>query len=258
MLNEVTITRGIISSYLAKFERALELDVAIVGAGPSGLVAGYYLARAGKKVALFEKKLSIGGGMLGGGMMFNEIVLQDEALHIAQELGIRTASSSEGYHTADSIESVGCLVYRAMNAGLLVFNLITVEDVLFRGERVMGLVINWSPVEMAGLHVDPLAVHARYVLDATGHGADVVSRLVRKMGVRLMTDTGGMVGEKSMDAERGERHAVENTREAFPGLYVSGMAANAVFGGYRMGPIFGGMLLSGRKAARELAARLEE
>jgi thiamine thiazole synthase len=34
------------------------------------------------------------------------------------------------------------------------------------------------------------------------------------------------------------------------------MAANAVYGGYRMGPVFGGMLLSGRKAAEEILARL--
>lgn len=256
MLNEVTITRAIISSYLAKLDRALDLDVAIVGAGPSGLVAGYYLAEAGKKVALFEKKLSMGGGMLGGGMMFNEIVIQDEALPIVQELGIRSAAYAEGYHTVDAIEAMGCLVYRAVRAGLLIFNCITVEDVVFRDSRVSGLVINWSPVETAGLHVDPLTLHARYVLDATGHGADVVSRLALKMGVRLHTETGGLAGEKSMDAGLGERHTVENTREAYPGIYVSGMAANAVFGGCRMGPIFGGMFLSGRKAAVELTSRI--
>jgi len=76
------------------------------------------------------------------------------------------------------------------------------------------------------------------------------------MGVRLNTSTGGIVGEKSMEAERGELQTVENTREVYPGLYVSGMAANAVYGGYRMGPVFGGMLLSGRKAAEEILTRL--
>jgi thiamine thiazole synthase len=76
------------------------------------------------------------------------------------------------------------------------------------------------------------------------------------MGVRLNTSTGGIVGEKSMEAEQGELQTVENTREVYPGLYVSGMAANAVYGGYRMGPVFGGMLLSGRKAAEEILARL--
>jgi thiamine thiazole synthase len=59
-----------------------------------------------------------------------------------------------------------------------------------------------------------------------------------------------------MEAAQGELQTVENTREVYPGLYVSGMAANAVYGGYRMGPVFGGMLLSGRKAAEEILARL--
>ena len=40
-----------------------------------------------------------------------------------------------------------------------------------------------------------------------------------------------------------------------PGLLVAGMAANAVFNAPRMGAIFGGMLLSGKKAA-ELAIKL--
>ena len=77
MLNEIIISRAILDSYFKKLGSCLDLDVAIVGGGPSGLVAGYYLARAGRKVALFERKLSIGGGIWGGGMMFNSIVVQE-------------------------------------------------------------------------------------------------------------------------------------------------------------------------------------
>jgi thiamine thiazole synthase len=59
-----------------------------------------------------------------------------------------------------------------------------------------------------------------------------------------------------MWAEVGERATVENTREVYPGLFVSGMAANEVYGAARMGPIFGGMFLSGRRAADLIAAAL--
>jgi ribulose 1,5-bisphosphate synthetase/thiazole synthase len=52
-----------------------------------------------------------------------------------------------------------------------------------------------------------------------------------------------------MWAEVGEQMTVENTIEVYPGLYVTGMACNAVMGAPRMGPIFGGMLLSGKKVA---------
>jgi thiamine thiazole synthase len=256
MLNEVTISKAIITTYMEKLLDALELDVAIVGAGPSGLVAGYYLARAGKKAAVFEKKLSIGGGMWGGGMMFNEIVIQEEAREITDELDIPVKTYLPGYYTADSIHTVSTLIHQAMGRGLKIFNCISVEDIVFKKDRVSGLVINYSPVEMAGLHVDPLTLHSSFVLDATGHPANVVHALVRKMGVKLDTPTGAVMGERSMDAGLGEAHTVENTREVFPGLFVSGMAANASYGGYRMGPVFGGMLLSGRKAAREMIGRL--
>ncbi len=66
-LDEVTITKAITERYFDKFMNNLELDVAIVGGGPSGLVAGYFLAKAGHRVALYERKLSVGGGMWGGG-----------------------------------------------------------------------------------------------------------------------------------------------------------------------------------------------
>ncbi|OIP26287.1 MAG: hypothetical protein AUK39_05100 [Dehalococcoidia bacterium CG2_30_46_19] len=58
-----------------------------------------------------------------------------------------------------------------------------------------------------------------------------------------------------MWAEMAEKQVVKNTKEVYPGLIVAGMAASAVFGLPRMGPIFGGMLLSGRRAA-ELAIEL--
>lgn len=48
----------------------------------------------------------------------------------------------------------------------------------------------------------------------------------------------------------GEAFVVENVAEAYPGLWIAGMCVCATYGGPRMGPIFGGMLASGRRAAR--------
>ena len=102
---------------------------------------------------------------------------------------------------------------------------------------------------MAGLHVDPLTVGARWVIDATGHATEVLHVIERKADIALMTPTGKLMGERSMWADKAERLTVENTREICPGVLVAGMSANAAFGGPRMGPIFGGMLLSGKRAA---------
>lgn len=256
MLDEIIISRAIIERYTSKLLDCLDLDVAIAGAGPSGIVAAYYLAKAGRKVAIFERKLSIGGGMWGGGMMFNEIVIQDQARPILEEMGVTMTPFKDHYYTVDSVECVSTMTSKAVKAGAKIFNLISVEDVMLREERVAGLVINWSAVEQAGLHVDPLTVKSRFVIEATGHPVEIMKVIERKVDARLLTASGKIEGEKSMCAHTAENNTIENTKEAFPGVYVCGMSANATFGSYRMGPIFGGMLLSGQKVAKEIDQRL--
>jgi thiazole biosynthesis enzyme len=253
-LDEIIITKAIIEGYTQELLNYLEVDVAIVGAGPAGLAAGYYLAKKGIKTAIYERRLSVGGGMWGGGMMFNRIVVQPEAKGILDELGIAVKKYQEGYYVADSIEAVSALCYRTVKAGTRIFNLITVEDVMIReSDRVTGLVLNWSAVDLAHLHVDPLTIRSKLVIDATGHEAEVCNLVARKTGQKLVTSTGGVIGEKPMWAEVAERETVAYTKEIYPGLLGAGMVINAVFGLPRMGPIFGGMLLSGKKAA-DLAA----
>src|SRR3989339_1813979 len=97
-LDDVTISKMIVEGFTKDFLDYMECDVAIVGGGPAGMTAGYYLAKKGKKVVLFERKLSIGGGMWGGGMMFNEIVVQNEAKKIFDEFGVKTRKYEDGYY----------------------------------------------------------------------------------------------------------------------------------------------------------------
>lgn len=255
-LDEIIITEAIIETFTKKFRDYLSSDVAIAGGGPAGLIAAYYLAKAKKKVALFERRLSIGGGMWGGGMMFNSIVVCSEGKKILDEFGIRNKEYKKGYYVADAIEATTTLASKAVKAGAQVFNLMSIEDVEMRKDRVTGFVLNWSSVELAKLHVDPMTVRAKFIVDATGHDCEVAKIIQRKLGTRLKTRTGGIVGEEPMWAEVGEKAIVKNTKEFYPGAYVAGMAANAVFGGPRMGPIFGGMLLSGKKVAQSIIKRL--
>lgn len=258
MLEDIKISKAIIESYKDKLLNSLELDAAIVGAGPSGLVCAFYLAEAGFKVGVFERKLSIGGGMWGGGMMFNSVVIQPEAKEILDNIGIGTKAYGDNYFLADAVESVCGLGYKVTQAGAKVFNLISVEDVAVKDEQVCGLVLNWSAVEIANLHVDPLTIKSRFVLDATGHATEIAKLVERKSGLSLETPTGKIEGEKSMWAEKAESMILDNTKEICPGLYVCGMAANATFGAPRMGPIFGGMLMSGKKAAEMIIEKLKK
>jgi len=250
-MDEVIISRAIVESYLKDFMGAMEVDVAVAGAGPSGLVTAYYLAKEGIKVVVFERQLRVGGGMPGGGMMFNRIVAQEEGKRILDEFDVSTKEYRKGYYVADSLEAISTICSRAIKAGAKIFNLISVEDVMIReDDRITGFVLNWSAVSWSKLHVDPLTVRCKVAVDATGHDAEVCRIVVKKVGPKLRTKTGEVMGEKPMWAEKGEREILKNTREVYPGLVVAGMTANAVFGSPRMGAIFGGMLLSGKKAAR--------
>ena len=256
-LRDEKITKAIVEQYMKKFVENLNQDVIIAGAGPAGLTVAYYLAKKGFKVSVFERKLSIGGGMWGGGMMFNVIVVGEDGKKILDEFKIESEKYDDGYYTADSVEAISTICSKAVKAGAKVFNCISVEDVMIDKDGVCGVVINWSAVEAANLHVDPLSVRSKFVVEATGHPLEVLQILEKKVEGNLFTKTGRIMGEKSMNAEIGERTVVENTKEIFNNVYVVGMAVNAAFGTNRMGPIFGGMLLSGKKLAGILIKRLE-
>lgn len=246
---EARITRAILRSYATKLDRAAELDVALVGAGPSALIAARDLAAAGRRVAVFERRLAPGGGVWGGGMLFNEVVLQADLSATLEELGVSYSAVGEGLVTVDSVELAAALILAARRAGADIFNAVTAEDLVVRKDCVAGLVINWAPVVRQQMHVDPICVNARAVVDGTGHPGEIVRLAYGKAGLQFETASRGVPGERPMWAEMGEEGVVQYTGRVCAGLYVCGMAANQVGGGYRMGPIFGGMLRSGQKVA---------
>ena len=118
MLNEVTVSQAILRRYFEKFASALQVEVGIVGGGPAGLTAGYYLASAGCQVALFERKLAPGGGMWGGGMTFNYIVVQEAGKKILEEMGLAYELYEAPYYTADAVACAAGLIARAADAGV--------------------------------------------------------------------------------------------------------------------------------------------
>lgn len=257
-LEDTQISKAIIDTYMDELKDALHSDVIIVGGGPSGLVAASRLAEAGVKTTLLERRLSVGGGMWGGGMMMNQVVVQESAKNILDDFKIRYKKYEQNYYTANSVECVSALALKAVQSGAKILNLISVEDLIVKNECIAGLVITWSTAQMSKLPLDPLMVESKYVIDATGHEASVVSKLIRRMGNVLQTPSGALEGEKPMWADRGEEQVVKNTRQVYPGMYVCGMAANASFGGQRMGPVFGGMLLSGEKVAQEIIEQIHK
>ncbi len=254
--DETEISRAIVSAYASRLNDCIVSDVLVVGAGPSGMLAGLSLARRGFKVTLVEKRLSPGGGLWGGAMGMNQIVVEDNALPLLEEVGARHESWRGALHTADAVELAAGLCFKAAQAGVVMLNLVTVEDVCVRQGQVMGAVVNRS-VLGESLPIDPVVLSAKATIDATGHEAVVVQALGRR-GLLANIGTAQAHGEGPMDAAAGEAFVVENVAEVFPGLWVTGMSVCATFGGPRMGPVFGGMLRSGRRVADLVAAALAE
>ncbi|MDP2174010.1 MAG: sulfide-dependent adenosine diphosphate thiazole synthase [Candidatus Cloacimonadaceae bacterium] len=255
---EHQISSAIVKGWFAKLQAHLQTDVVIVGAGPSGLVCAAELAAKGIKTAVFEKKLAPGGGMWGGAMLFNQIVVQTAAIPILEKYGIGYFEASPGIYLVDAVEATSALIYHAAKAGAAIFTGISVEDIIMENNAVSGVVINWTPVSLTKMHVDPLTISAKAVLDGTGHPCEIVSILTNKNHVELDLPSKIVLYEKSMNAAEGEKACVEHTGAVYPGLFVSGMAACGVSGSNRMGPIFGGMLLSGVKAAEIIAGAISK
>lgn len=255
-LVETDISKAILNAYHEKLSERIVSDVLIIGAGPSGLTSAFYLAQKGLKVTLLEKRLSPGGGIWGGGMAMNEAVVQDDVLPLLDEIGIRHVTRQGNLHTVDTIELAAGLCLNAVKSGALLFNLMTVEDVCVHQDRVTGVAVNRTEIARL-LPVDPITFAAKAVVDATGHEAVVVEALRKR---RLLVDStvAEQPGEGPMDATSGEEFVVKRVAEVYPGLWVAGMSVCATFGGPRMGPIFGGMLLSGVRAAELVSSRLAE
>ena len=254
-VGEKEVTSAIASEFIKQFMEYVESDCIIVGAGPSGLMAGRNLARAGKKVLITERNNYLGGGFWIGGYLMNKVTVRHPAERILDELGVPHKEVSEGLFVADGPHACSKLIASACDSGVKFANMTIFEDLVLKEDgRVCGAVINWTPIAALPREitcVDPVALESTLVMDSTGHDAQVVKKLEER-GLIKTKGFGAMWVEKSEDL------IIEHTGEVYPGLIVTGMAVSTTYGLPRMGPTFGGMLLSGEVGAEIALEKLHE
>jgi thiamine thiazole synthase len=244
-ITENQVTRAILADFQKNFEGFLYSDAIVIGAGPSGLVASRELAKDGLKVLVVESNNYLGGGFWIGGFLMNGLTFRAPAQEILDEIGIPYWEVEPGLFLSAGPQACSKLIAAACDSGVKFLNMAKFDDAVVRDSRVAGVVINWTPVSVlprAITCVDPIAIETKLVIDATGHDAVVASALERRGLLKTK-------GFGPMDVPSSEDLVVEHTREIYPGLVACGMSVATVFGLPRMGPTFGGMLLSGKRAA---------
>ncbi len=253
-VREVEITRAIANEFHDVLIDRAESDVIIIGAGPAGLTASRELSNLGFKVLVIEQNNYLGGGYWLGGYMMNPVTVREPAQKIWDELGVPYKKVQEGLYITPGPHAVSKLIAGACDAGVKFLNLTKFDDLVLKKGRVAGIVVNWMPVSALPRNitcVDPVAFEAKVIIDASGHDSVAVKRLVDR----------GLVTWKGMNpmyVDEGEEHVVSKTGEVYPGLIAAGMSVTETHGLARMGPTFGSMLFSGKKAAQIAAEKIKE
>ena len=253
-VNEKEITRAIAGMFHETITEFTDSDVIIIGSGPSGLSAGMELGKKGIKTLIIEQNNYVGGGYWVGGYMMNPVTVRSPAQKVWDELGVPYRKVSEGLYATWGPHACSKLIAATCDAGVRFLQLTKFDDLVLKKNRVCGVVVNWMPVSALPRNitcVDPVALESKIVIDASGHDSVAVKRLMDR----------GYVKWKGMDpmwVDGGEDAVVNNTDEIFPGLIATGMSVTETHGLPRMGPTFGSMLLSGKRAAEVALGKLKE
>ncbi len=143
--------------------------------------------------------------------------------------GFASSPYTSRYYTADAVEAVTTLGSQSDQGRGHCVQLHQCRRRYGPGRRVDGLVIAWTAVEMARLHVDPLVIRAKCTIDATGHDLEVVKVLLRKNPAGSPSPPPRRHWRRALHVVgRWAKRAPSSTPKRFiQGFFVAGMAATA-------------------------------
>ncbi|EQC30329.1 thiamine biosynthetic enzyme [Saprolegnia diclina VS20] len=251
-VKEAEVSREMTTRYMKDMYDFADSDVIIAGAGSAGLCAAYELSKYPNiRVAIIEQSVAPGGGAWLGGQLFSSMIVRKPAHHFLDELEIPYDVKEDHVvikHAALFTSTVMSKVLKADNIKL--FNATAIEDLIIKNGRVGGVVTNWTLVTLnhgTQSCMDPNVMEGKVLISACGHdgpmGASGVKRL---QNIGMVENIPGM---GPLDMGAAEDAIVAGTKEIVPGMIVAGMEVAELDGAPRMGPTFGGMMISGQKAA---------
>jgi formate dehydrogenase beta subunit len=154
--------------------------VAVVGAGPAGLTAAYYLAKSGHAVTVFER-LDQPGGMLRAGIPAYRLprqVLNDEIAHLGS-VGVQIECGVQ-------VSSVGELQEQGYDAVLVAVGAHRGVTLPIPGAELDGVLINTEFLRRANLG-ETVSVGGRVVVLGGGPVAFDCAGVARRLGAKEVT-----------------------------------------------------------------------
>jgi len=169
--------------YVPEVENRREEKVAVIGAGPAGLAAAYFLAWKGYKVTVFEK-LPVAGGMMAVGIPAYRLprdILADE-IKIIEDMGveIRTGVAFGIDITMDGLKSDG---YKAV---FLATGLHLSRPLNIKGEDLADVLKGVDFLRNVALG-ETVSIGRRVVVIGGGNVAIDVAMCARRIGAQDLT-----------------------------------------------------------------------
>lgn len=257
-IREAEISRSMTTRYFADLYKNAEVDVVIVGAGSAGLSAAYELSKHPEiKVAIIEQGVAPGGGAWLGGQLFSAMCVRKPAHKMLDELEIPYDDEGNFVVIKHAAQFTSTLLSKVLAApNIKLFNATAAEDLIIKddafrgGKHVAGVVTNWTLVSLnhdTQMCMDPNVIESKICISSCGHDGPMGAAGVKRLAKLGMVN--GAPGMAALDMNTAEDMIVDRTREVVPGMVICGMEVAELDGCPRMGPTFGAMFMSGRKAA---------